>query len=93
MKECNCDKHTGFAGSTVVLAALGGAVAGAAVALLTTPKTGREMRAQIRETAREASDTVVDAVKDGKEKARQFPGAVKVAGTAARNAFVDAMDV
>jgi hypothetical protein len=32
-----------------------------------------------------------DTLRNGKEKARHIPGAVKVAGVAAREAFVDAM--
>ena len=72
--------RTGFTGAQLFLAALGGAAAGAAIALLTAPKPGREVRAQIGET-----------LKNGREKARHLPGAVKVASSAARNAFVDAM--
>ena len=72
--------NTGFSGTQLFLAVLGGAAAGAAVALLAAPKSGRETRAQI-----------ADVLKNGKEKARHLPGAVKVASSAARNAFVDAM--
>jgi len=93
MTECNCPGHTGYRGSTVLLAVLGGAAAGAAVALLTAPKSGREMRAQISEKVRDTRDQVTDTLKNGREKVRHLPGAVKVAGAAARDAFVDAMDV
>jgi len=93
MTECNCPGHTGYSGSTVLLAVLGGAAAGAAVALLTAPKSGRELRAQISDKARETRDQVTDTLKNGREKARQLPGAVKVAGVAARDAFVEAMEV
>ena len=40
-------------GSKVLLALLGGAVVGAATALLFTPKSGRELRAEIAAIARE----------------------------------------
>jgi gas vesicle protein len=70
----------GYSGTDMLLAVLGGAAVGATVALLTAPRTGRETRARITEFA-----------SSGKEKARQFPDAMKAAGTAARNAFTDAM--
>ena len=86
-------ERSGFSGSTVMLALLGGAAAGAAIALLTAPKSGRETRAQIRDKFNDTRDQVTDALKDGKEKARAFPSAAKAAGVAARTAFVDAMEV
>lgn len=70
----------GFTGGQMFIAILGAAAAGAAVALLTAPRSGKETRAKI-----------ADTLHDGREKARHLPGAVKTAGTAARNAFVDAM--
>jgi gas vesicle protein len=85
--------ETGFSGSTVVLALLGGAVAGAAVALLTAPKTGRETRAMIADKTRDVRDKITDTINDGREKARNLPGAAKAAGSAARTAFVEAMEV
>lgn len=74
------NSNTGFSGTHLFFAMLGGAVAGAAVAMLMTPKSGRETRA-----------TIDDAITNGREKARQLPGAVKTAGVAAREAFVGAM--
>jgi gas vesicle protein len=73
-------ERRGFSGAQMLLAVLGGAAAGAAVAYLTAPRSGRETRARITEYAN-----------SGKEKAKQFPEAVKAAGTAARIAFTDAM--
>jgi gas vesicle protein len=81
----------GFSGSQMMLAILGGAVAGAAIAYLTAPRSGRETRAQLKEMATEARDQITGAVKEGTDTARQIPGAVKVAGAAARTAFVDKM--
>ncbi len=72
--------NNGFSGTQMIFAVLGGAVAGAAVAMLTTPKSGAEARAQIGE-----------AVANGRQKARHLPGAVKVASVAARDAFTGAM--
>jgi len=73
-------ERPGFSGTHLLLAALGGAAAGAAVALLTTPRSGPETRARIN-----------GYVKDGKERARHLPPAMKAAGNAARNAFTEAM--
>jgi gas vesicle protein len=83
--------HSGFSGSQMILAVLGGAVAGAAVAYLTAPKSGRETRAEIKAIARDVRDQVTEVVKDGTDTVRHLPGAVKVAGSAARTAFVDKM--
>ena len=84
--------QTGFSGTHLILAVLGGAAAGAAVALLTAPKSGRETRARIKETLREARNTLNDVIDDGTRKVRHLPGAAKSAGVAAGNAFVTAMD-
>jgi gas vesicle protein len=73
-------ERRGFSGMQLLLAVLGGAAAGAAVALMTAPRSGRETRARIN-----------DFANSGREKAKQFPDAVKAAGTAARVAFTDAM--
>lgn len=72
--------RTGFSGTDLLLAMLGGAAAGAAIALLVAPRSGRETRAAIG-----------DAFRDGKDKARHVPPAVKAGARAAREAFVDAM--
>jgi len=73
-------ERTGFSGTHLLLAAIGGAAAGAAVALLTTPRSGPETRARINEY-----------VKDGRNRARHLPPAVRAAGSAARNAFNEVM--
>lgn len=82
---------SGFSGAQMMLAVLGGAIAGAAVGYLTAPKSGRETRAQLKDIAIEARDQFTGAVKDGADSVRQLPGAVKVAGSAARSAFVEKM--
>lgn len=65
-----------YNGSHLLVAFIGGAAAGAAVAYLTAPKSGREVRAQIG-----------DYAKVGADKSKALPGAVKAAGSAAREAF------
>jgi gas vesicle protein len=64
----------------LAFAFLGGAAAGAAVALLTAPKSGRETRKQLRGYA-----------ESGVDKGRQLPEAVKAASGAAREAFSESM--
>ncbi len=63
-----------------MLAFLAGAAAGAAVALLTAPEPGRDVRGRLRDWARDAQDRV-----------EKLPGAVREAAgrasTAARSAF------
>lgn len=72
--------RTGFSGTDMLIAVLGGAAAGAAATLLLAPRSGRETRKQLTEF-----------VNDGKDKARHFPPAVKAASNAARKAFVETM--
>jgi gas vesicle protein len=59
------DSGTGAGG--VVLAFLVGAVAGAAVALLYAPATGRETRERLGERAREGRDRAADAAARGRD--------------------------
>lgn len=78
MSEMN--ERQGYGAASLFLAFLGGAAAGAAVALLTAPKSGRETREQFG-----------DYVRTGKEKTRQLPEAVRAASSAAREAFSESM--
>jgi gas vesicle protein len=64
----------GTSGAGLLLAFLAGAAAGAAVALLTTTKTGREMRASVKDWAtgtrgREAVERVARSVRDAFDEA------------------------
>ena len=59
----------GMSGSTLFMAFLGGAIAGAAVALLTTPKRGSEMREQLRNWA--GNSKIGDAVGRATSSARR----------------------
>lgn len=71
----------GYSGAQLAMAFLGGAAAGAAVAMLTTPKTGQETREQIG-----------SYVRRGKQKTERLPDVVKTASNAAREAFDSAME-
>jgi gas vesicle protein len=77
------ENHTDPA--TVLLAFLAGAVAGAAVALLTAPQSGRETRDRLKGLAREAAS--------GARRATPRLGdAYTRAARAARRAFSEALD-
>jgi gas vesicle protein len=59
----------GVSGGSILLAFLAGAAAGVAVALLTTPKNGREMRESLASWARKggAGDAVNRAIRSARE--------------------------
>jgi gas vesicle protein len=67
-------------GFGMLLAFLGGAVVGGAVAMLFAPKSGPEIRRKIAEMAEQ-----------GKEKAERVPVAVREARHAAATAFTEAL--
>jgi gas vesicle protein len=69
-------EQRGFSGSQIALAFLGGVAAGAAVAMLTAPRSGRETREQIG-----------GYIRRGKQKTTQLPEAVRSATRAAKEAF------
>ena len=73
-------ERNGFGAGQLFLAFLGGAAAGAAVAFLTAPKSGRDTRAQLG-----------DYLHTGREKTLQIPQAVKAASAAVRDAFTETM--
>ena len=59
----------GPTGGTVLLAFLAGAAAGAVIALLTAPKTGREVRESVKSWARQSGvgDAVASAVRASRD--------------------------
>lgn len=59
-------------GSSVMLAFLLGAVAGAAVALLYAPAAGDETRMYLTRRAREGRDRARDAARDATDQGREF---------------------
>ncbi len=73
-----------YGGAHLLIAFLAGAAAGAAVAFLTAPRSGRETRAKVRAWAQDVGD-----------KATRFPGAMKDAygraAGAAKEAFAEAL--
>lgn len=57
--------------SKIVLAALGGAVIGAGLALLFAPASGKETREKIAKKAEEAKDAVAESIKSIGSKATE----------------------
>ena len=68
-----------FNASHVLLAFLAGAAVGAVTALLTAPRTGRETRDSIRETAHNVKDRAVGAVERTYERASRATQAAREA--------------
>lgn len=71
---------TGFNGGQVLMAFLGGAVAGATIALLTAPQSGAKTRAQLR-----------DGVMASADSAARLPHALQGAVVAAQDAFSESL--
>jgi gas vesicle protein len=63
------NKH-GYTGAHLLMAFLGGAAAGAATALLTTPHTGMDTRRQINDVLQAGKSRVRRAVRAGSHEAR-----------------------
>ncbi len=75
-------ERSGFSGTQIFFAFLGGAAAGAAAVFLTAPKSGQQMRDKLSEFARA-----------GAEKGKHLPEALQSATKAAGEAFTDALEV
>lgn len=75
-------ENKGISAAHLVLATLGGAAAGAAVALLLAPKSGRETRQQL--------NGYIEATKD---KVSRMPEAIRTAGHAAQETMSKAPPV
>jgi gas vesicle protein len=74
-------RDDGNAAGTVIVAFVLGAITGAAVALLTAPTTGEEMRRKLGDRAREGKDTLSSAVERGREAYQQARSGGRAAGT------------
>lgn len=76
------NNHSGIHAGHVLLALMGGAIAGAGVAYLTAPASGSETRHRMRVMAHDTNVTV-----------HHLPDAVRRATEAARDAFVEALEL
>lgn len=91
-----------YTGTQIMIGILGGVAAGAAVALLTAPKSGKETRDFIASRAREGKDVIVEKTRVARERlahpmrSSNMPPAVEdayhAAAVAAQNAFLAAFD-
>ena len=80
----------GAGAGNVLLAFLLGAVAGAAVALLYAPATGRETREYLGERAREGRDRAAEAAAKGREYINQGRETIATAIERGREAYQQA---
>jgi gas vesicle protein len=83
-------RDEGAGAGSVLLAFLMGAVAGAAVALLYAPATGRETREFLGEKAREGKDRAGDAAIKGREIINQGRDTLATAIERGREAYQQA---
>lgn len=74
--------HHGYHAGHLLLALFGGAVAGAGVAYLTAPASGEQVRMRVRSIAHDANVA-----------AHHMPDALRKASEAARDAFVEALEL
>ena len=81
---------SGAGAGSVMLAFLVGAVAGAAVALLYAPATGRETRDFLGEKAREGRDRAAEAAARGREAVNRSRDTVATAIERGREAYEQA---
>lgn len=83
-------RDEGAGAGSVLLAFLVGAVAGAAVALLYAPATGRETREFLGEKAREGRDRAADAAAKGRDYINQGRDTIASAIDRGREAYQQA---
>ncbi|MCA9581213.1 MAG: YtxH domain-containing protein [Myxococcales bacterium] len=81
-----------YTGGQILAAFLGGAAAGAAVAALTTPKSGPEARRQMKGYVDDTRKQVEGYVHDRAEEAAKLPDAVRAASSAAKEAFNESLE-
>jgi gas vesicle protein len=75
---------------TVLLAFLAGAVAGAAVALLTAPASGEETRQFLTDKARKSRERALQAAREGRETLKRQKDQIATAIDRGRDAYVKA---
>jgi gas vesicle protein len=83
-------RDDGGGAGTVILAFVLGAITGAAVALLTAPKSGDEVRKILGEKAREGRDRANEAARQGKDFLNRQRDNLTVAVERGRQAYEQA---
>lgn len=79
-------------GRSVLLPFLVGSLVGAGVALLLAPKSGRELRKDIKDIAASTGDKITETVEKGKELYVDSTAAVKNAFEAGKVAYIETME-
>jgi len=74
---------------TMVVPFLAGGLVGAGIALLLAPKSGRELRKDIRDIATSTGDTITTTVEKGKQLYMESTAAVKNAIEAGKTAYTE----
>ena len=77
---------------SVLVSFLVGGVIGAGIALLLAPKSGKELRKDIRNMATDTRDKIVETVGKGKELYIEGTAAVKNAIEAGKDAYVSEIE-
>ena len=77
---------------SVLVPLLVGGVVGAGIALLLAPKTGKEVRGQIKDLASGTKDTIVTSFNKGKELYAESRTAVMTAIDAGKAAYIEERD-
>ena len=77
---------------TILVPFLAGGLVGAGVALLLAPKSGRELRKDIRDIAASTGDTITTTVEKGKKLYVENTAAVKNAIEAGKMAYSETME-
>jgi len=77
---------------TILVPFLAGGLVGAGVALLLAPKSGRELRKDIRDIAASTGDTITTTVEKGKKLYAESTAAVKNAIEAGKMAYSETME-
>jgi gas vesicle protein len=79
-------------GRSVILPFLVGGLVGAGIALLLAPKSGRELRKDIKDIAASTGDKITATVEKGKELYVDSTAAVKNAFEAGKVAYIETME-
>jgi len=89
MKEELEKKEIGVQGRSVVVPFLVGGLVGAGIALLLAPKSGREVRTDIKDLAMKTKDNVAFTIQKGRELYTEGTSAISGAIEAGKAAYVE----
>jgi gas vesicle protein len=78
--------------TSILIPFLAGGLVGAGIALLLAPKSGRELRKDIKDIAASTGDKITETVEKGKELYVDGSAAVKNAFEAGKVAYIETME-